>query len=56
MACRKAIGMPSQSVSAFRARVAEYEAAADVIEAAEEIIRSAADRPSSIEPEDDDRP
>ncbi len=46
----------SQSVSALRARVAEYEAVADLIEAAEEIIRSAADRLSSIEPEDDDRP
>ncbi len=46
----------SQSVSALYARVADYEAAADVIEVAEEIIRSAADRPSSIESEDDDRP
>jgi hypothetical protein len=46
----------SQSVSALRARVAEYEAVADLIEAAEEIIRLAADRPTSDQPEDDDRP
>ena len=38
------------------ARVAGYEAVAGLIEAAEEIIRSAADRPSSIESEDDNRP
>jgi hypothetical protein len=36
--------------------VADYEAVADLIEAAEEITRSAADRPSSVEPEDDDQP
>lgn len=46
----------SQRVAALRARIAEYEAVADLIETAEEIIRSAADRPSSIRPEDDDRP